>query len=244
MPGLFDSYIYGQEKRHAMCMSPVFEKAEDMIYRENILPSGKTGDCIFMLRKLAEGSSEIPSFLQWEDLYFSSGKHRLELLKKNGKRPTYQLEEYYGRTQEELFNLSMDTYSEIRTKIPMTPQAWLNVIYIMVIDKPYRELMRIVNTTKNLVSLYNGKYEFDLADPITVREQGTDLFLYSVSTKELEGGIKILPGRWKQKLLSPDFQSTRTELEEKHELFRQTYDTKVFLVFSETDGRIVSRPPI
>lgn len=243
MPGLFDSYIYGQDKRAVMRKTPVFERIEDLIYKEDMLPARKTGDCNFMLRKFADSSKETPTWLQWESLYFSSGNHRTELLKKSGKRSTYQLEEYYGRTQEELFNLSRDTYQMANEKIHLTPQAWLNVIYIMVIDKPYEEFMRVINAQKSLSSLYNGIYEFDMADPITSREQAVDFFMYSSSTKDMEGGIRVLSDKYRSKLLSPDFNDIRIKMEEKHELFRQSYNLKVFLVFSETNGKITVHPP-
>ena len=182
MPNSIDRYIYNYEKRLEMRKHPLFIKISEEISNSNFLTTEKIGCISFIIREALEKNSknnknQLMSIYDWESYYLNSGKHRAELIQKNRGRVTYQNNEYYGRTIDDILNMSKDLYLTYKDKYNFNQQASLNIIYIKVIDESYDEYKRLINTI-NLISNINPNHYFEISDALTNKEQAVDLFVY------------------------------------------------------------------
>jgi hypothetical protein len=247
MPNSIDRYIYNYEKRLEMRKHPLFIKISEEMSNSNFLTTEKVGCMSFIIREALEknnknNKNQLMSIYDWESYYLNSGKHRAELIQKNRGRVTYQNNEYYGRTIDDILNMSKDLYLTYKDKYNFNQQASLNIIYIKVIDESYDEYKRLINTV-DLISNINPNHYFEISDALTNKEQAVDLFVYKKSNDELIGAIQILPDSYYGFEIDPDKEAEAEIFKQQHEIFKNTYDILPDRVYVSLSGQIKGNIP-
>lgn len=247
MPTAIDKYIYNYEKRQQMRQHPLFIQITKEINELNYLTEEKIGCIPYILREALEkakksNGTNTMSILEWETYYLESGKRRNELIQKNRGRVTYQNNQYYGRTLDDILEIAKKIYEEFKTKYNFNSQAALNIVYINVIDKSYDEFKRIENTM-NTLKRYNPTFTFELSDPLTNKEQAVDLFVYDNNTNDMVGAIQILPEDYYGFEIDGSHEDQVEIFKQQHEIFEMTYDVMPEYVYATITGQIKGNIP-
>lgn len=224
MDKYFKSLIFDYQKRRQMQEHPVFK-------RINItLTSEQTGNLIYLMRQIHENvvqknPKSVVRLNDWINFYFSSGEKRKTV------DNNYQSKQYYGRTEEELMEMSEQLMKNVNSKgNSINLQAAANIIYIEIIDKPYMEYMRCCNAIFRLKQI-NPNMEFELSKALDTTEYGVDI-LAKLNNK-LVGAIKVVDkSNFNDKIYK-----------QKHSVFSMIWGVNVEFLECSVNGNISGKIP-
>lgn len=242
-----DRYIYNYEKRVEMRKHPMFIKLSEEIDKGNYLTTEKIGCIPFIIREALEkiqknDKNAKMSIYQWEEYYLDSGKRRSDNIQKSRGRVTYQHNEYYGRTLDDILAITKEFYLAFKDKYSFNQQAALNTIYIKVIDESYDEYKRLINTKETLERV-NPNFIFKISDALTKKEQAVDMFVHQRSMGDIVGAIQILPESYYGFELDSEREKEFELFKQQHEIFELTYDIVPELVYAAVTGQIKGSIP-
>jgi hypothetical protein len=223
-----ESMIFDYKKRQAMRNHPVFIEVK----KQWDFDSKDTGNLDYLMKqvhenKVSEDENAIVKQYEWIKFYFSSG------LKRKQEEETYQTQQYFGRTLEELYNLSLILLKKVNDSgFNINEQAALNIVYIKVIDDTYNEYMRCFNVIFQMQKQY-PEFTFELMKPLESIEYGLDIFVKSANTPVC--AIKVLS--------RSEIDKDKSLYNQKHEVFKMIYAIDTYFIHSSVSGEITGELP-
>lgn len=156
----------------------------------------KVGSINYLLKLAHEQITQktknpIMSRTEWCKFYNESGKRREEILAREPS--SYATNVYYGRTLDELLEISKMFDSDLKEKgIDLKIGIVFNFVYIMIVDFGYIEYKRHILTLKNFCSKNENTF-FSYSDPLSSFNGGIDAFITNKETNKVLFAIQILP---------------------------------------------------
>lgn len=230
------SLIFNYKKRQAMRNHPIFQKIKEIWDNSPYNDTSRTGCLNYLIKQIHENKvmdnpNAVVKQYEWIDFYFNSGKKR-----KQENENTYQSNQYYGRTIEEIYEIAVLLKKDINEKgFNITEQAALNILIIKIIDDTFNDYMRICNIIFKLKKLY-PEFSFEVAKPLESIEYAIDIMVKSGN--QLISSIKTLPrSALKRK------EEIENYYKQNHETFKMIYDVNTLIVYSSIEGFIVGDIP-
>ena len=122
------------------------------------------------------------SFEQWAQYYFSSGQRR-QLALSQSPIVSYELKNYFGRTQEEISDWAKDTCNQMDF-LSIESEDIDNFGAAFAVDEPFYNYIKINRIQSTLCFMY-PELSFRFSDKITYISYGVDLFAYKKDGSEV-----------------------------------------------------------
>lgn len=199
----------------------------------------KVGSINYLLKLAHEQITQktekpIISRSEWCKFYNESGKRREEILIKEPS--SYATDVYYGRTLNELFEISKKFDSDLKEKgINLKIGIVFNFVYIMVVDFGYIEYKRHMLTLKNFCSK-NENTSFSYSDPLSSFNGGIDAFISDKETNKVILAMQILPESRARKCERNDKLDSLNI--EKLKNFNTIFGIPIKILYASTNGYI------
>lgn len=231
----YESLIFDYKKRQEMRNHPVFINIKE-IWEKGLYDSPQKVGCLnYLLKQVHENKIEnnpnaIVKLNEWIRFYFDSGKKRLN------EPDTYQSKQYFGRTLEELYSLSLELQKDINSRgYNINEQAALNIVYIKIIDDTFNEYVRCFNTIFKLQNAY-PEFTFVLTKPLESIEYGIDVLVKSGNS--IISAIKVC-----RRPMIKIKEENEKSFKQKHDVFKMIYNVDTIFIYSSINGCIEGNLP-
>lgn len=190
----------------------------------------ETGNLKYLLRQLHENAirekKQVATINEWVSYYFKSGEKR-----KNINTP--QSKQYYGRTEEEILDMVYALHTRLLNDgYSPSVNSVANIVFIFVIDMPFREYMRCCNIMFRLKKTYQDM-TFSLTTPLDMENYSVDII---AKRKEAVTGITVLPLEMADSMVNITYK-------QKHEIFTMIWGGEVIFVYAAVNGQTAGDLP-